>query len=133
MTWDFETQSVCSVQNCKVSRTCNLTSFSPCLTGPGDYPFASHHKGPRFYTLGGTYVKLGVLLLTLSRYKGHLCSLIRIPKTADFSAFASTHTQTHIPPPQTHTHTHKHTPPHMDKLSQSKEKRGIRMKSHKMG
>ncbi len=29
-------------------RACNLTSFSPCLTGPVDYLFASRHKGPRF-------------------------------------------------------------------------------------
>ncbi len=36
-----------------------LTSFSPCLTGPVDYPFASRHKGPGFKTPGGTYVKLG--------------------------------------------------------------------------
>ncbi len=38
-------------------RACNLTSFSPCLTGPVDYPFASRHKGPRFKTPGGPYVK----------------------------------------------------------------------------
>ncbi len=31
-------------------RACNLTSFSPCLTGPVDYPFASCHKGPGFKT-----------------------------------------------------------------------------------
>ncbi len=35
-------------------RACNLTSFSPCLTGPVDYPFASCHKGPGFKTPGGT-------------------------------------------------------------------------------
>ncbi len=29
-------------------RACNLTSFSPCLTGPVDYPFASRHKGLGF-------------------------------------------------------------------------------------
>jgi hypothetical protein len=34
-------------------RTCNLTSFSPCLTGPVDYPFASRHKGPGFKSPGG--------------------------------------------------------------------------------
>jgi hypothetical protein len=34
-------------------RACNLISFSPCLTGPVDYPFASRHKGPGFKTLGG--------------------------------------------------------------------------------
>ncbi len=26
-------------------RACNLTSFTPCLTGPVDYPFASRHEG----------------------------------------------------------------------------------------
>jgi hypothetical protein len=35
-------------------RACNL--FSPYLTGPVDYPFASHHKGPGFKTPGGPYV-----------------------------------------------------------------------------
>jgi hypothetical protein len=34
-------------------RACNLTSFSPCLTGPVDYLFASCHKGPRFKSPGG--------------------------------------------------------------------------------
>ncbi len=34
-------------------RPCNLTSFSPCLTGPVDYPFASRQKGPGFKPLGG--------------------------------------------------------------------------------
>ncbi len=34
-------------------RTCNLTSFSPCLTGPVNYPFASRHKGPGFKSPGG--------------------------------------------------------------------------------
>jgi hypothetical protein len=34
-------------------RACNLTSFSPCLTGPVDYLFASRHKGPRFKSPGG--------------------------------------------------------------------------------
>jgi hypothetical protein len=33
-------------------RASNLTSFSPCLTGPVDYPFASCHEGPRFKTPG---------------------------------------------------------------------------------
>ncbi len=31
----------------------NLTSFLPCLTGPVDYLFASHYKGPRFKSPGG--------------------------------------------------------------------------------
>ncbi len=35
-------------------RACNLTSFSPCLTGPVDYLFASCHKGPGSNPLGGT-------------------------------------------------------------------------------
>ncbi len=39
-------------------RACNLTVFTPCLTGPVDYPFASHHEGPGFNPQGGTYVKL---------------------------------------------------------------------------
>jgi hypothetical protein len=34
-------------------RACNLNSFSPCLTGPVDYLFASRHKGPRFKSPGG--------------------------------------------------------------------------------
>ncbi len=34
-------------------RACNLTSFSPCFTGPVDYLFASRHKGPRFKSPGG--------------------------------------------------------------------------------
>jgi hypothetical protein len=28
-----------------LGRACNLTSFLPCLTGPVDYLFTSHHKG----------------------------------------------------------------------------------------
>jgi hypothetical protein len=40
-------------------RACNLTSVSPCLTGPVDYLFASCHKGLRFKSPGGTYVKPG--------------------------------------------------------------------------
>ncbi len=37
-------------------RACNLTSFSPCLTSPVDYLFASRHKGPRFRSPGGVLV-----------------------------------------------------------------------------
>ncbi len=37
----------------RVSRACNLSSFSPCLTGPVDYPFASRHKGPGLKSPGG--------------------------------------------------------------------------------
>ncbi len=40
-------------------RACNLTLFSPCLTGPVDYLFASRHDGPGFKSPGGTYVKPG--------------------------------------------------------------------------
>ncbi len=43
--------SVAAVDISKITivwRACNLTAFTPCLTGPVDYPFASHHKGPRF-------------------------------------------------------------------------------------
>jgi hypothetical protein len=35
-------------------RACNLTSFSPYLTGPVDYPLASCHKGPGFKTPGAS-------------------------------------------------------------------------------
>jgi hypothetical protein len=51
-------------------RAFNLTSFSPCLTGPVDYPFASCHKGPRFKSPGGYLCETGILLLALSRYIG---------------------------------------------------------------
>jgi hypothetical protein len=44
-------------------RACNLTSFSPCLTGPVYYPFASRHKGPGFKTPGGYLCETGILLL----------------------------------------------------------------------
>jgi hypothetical protein len=47
---------------------CTLTSFSPCLTGPVDYPFASCHEGPRFKTPGGYLCETGILLLALSRH-----------------------------------------------------------------
>jgi hypothetical protein len=49
-------------------RACNLTSFSPCLTGPVDYLFASRHKGPRFKSPRGYLCETGILLLALSRY-----------------------------------------------------------------
>jgi hypothetical protein len=54
----------------KLLRPCNLTSFSPCLTGPVDYLFASRHKGPRFKSLGGYLCEARILLLALSRYIG---------------------------------------------------------------
>jgi hypothetical protein len=46
-------------------RACNLTSFSPCLTGLEDYPFASRHKGPGFKSCGG-WAKLGANSLVRS-------------------------------------------------------------------
>ncbi len=49
-------------------RACNLTSFSPCLTGPVDYLFASCHKGPRFKSPVGYLCESGILLLALSHY-----------------------------------------------------------------
>ncbi len=52
----------------KLWRACNLTSFSPCLTGPVDYPFASCHKCPGFKYPGGYLCETGILLLALSRY-----------------------------------------------------------------
>jgi hypothetical protein len=51
-------------------RACNLLSFSPCLTGPVDYLFASCHKGPRFKSPGGYLCETGILLFALSRYIG---------------------------------------------------------------
>ncbi len=38
---------------------CNHTAFTPCLTCPVDYSFASRYEGPRFNPQGGTYVKPG--------------------------------------------------------------------------
>ncbi len=56
-------------------RACNLTSFSPCLTGPVDNPFASHHEGPRFKSPGGYLSETGILLLALSHYRCISCVL----------------------------------------------------------
>jgi hypothetical protein len=54
-------------------RACNLTSFSPCLTGPVDYPFAScQNKGPGFKSPGGYLCETGIPLLVLSRYTFHI-------------------------------------------------------------
>jgi hypothetical protein len=55
---------------CGLWRACNLTSFSPFLTGPVDYPFASRHKGPGFKTPGGYLCGTRILQLVLSRYIG---------------------------------------------------------------
>ncbi len=41
-------------------RACNLTSFSPCLTGPVDYPFASRDEGPGFKSPGGYLCETGI-------------------------------------------------------------------------
>jgi hypothetical protein len=49
-------------------RACNLTSFSPCLNGQVDCPFAFRHKGPGFKSSGGYLWETGILLLALSRY-----------------------------------------------------------------
>ncbi len=51
-------------------RACNLTSFSPCLTGPVDYPFASRHRGPGFKSPGRYLCETGILLLAMSCYIG---------------------------------------------------------------
>jgi hypothetical protein len=40
-------------------RACYLAAFTPCLTGPVDYLFASPHEGPGFNPQGGTYMKPG--------------------------------------------------------------------------
>jgi hypothetical protein len=54
-------------------RACNLTLFSPCLTGPVDYLFASCHEGPGFKPHPGGYLcEAGILLLALPRYKSIL-------------------------------------------------------------
>jgi hypothetical protein len=45
--------------------------FSPCLTGPVDYPFASHREGPGFKSPGGYLCETGILLSALSRYRQH--------------------------------------------------------------
>ncbi len=50
-------------------RACNLTSFSPCLTGPVDYLVASRHKGPGFKSPGRYLCETRILLLALSRYR----------------------------------------------------------------
>ncbi len=48
-------------------RACNLTSFSPCLTGPVNHLFATRHKGPRFKSPRGYLCETRILLLALSR------------------------------------------------------------------
>ncbi len=61
----FTTNGVCCWGGALL-RACNLTWFSPCLTGPVDYLFASHHKGPRFKSPRGYFCETGILLLALS-------------------------------------------------------------------
>ncbi len=51
-------------------RSCGEPAISPCLTGPVDYPFASHHKGPGIKFPAGYLCETGILLLALSRYIG---------------------------------------------------------------
>jgi hypothetical protein len=51
-------------------RACNPTSFTPCLTSPVDYLFASCHKGLRFKSPGVYLCETGILLLALSHYIG---------------------------------------------------------------
>ncbi len=52
-------------------KACNLTAYTPCLTGPVDYLFAFRHEGPGFNPGGGGYLcKMGILMLELSRYIG---------------------------------------------------------------
>ncbi len=62
--------NVLSWVNIILWRACNLTSFSPCLTGPVDYRLASCHEGPGFKTRGGYLCETRILLLALSRYIG---------------------------------------------------------------
>jgi hypothetical protein len=55
----FWTSGRQSMANSVLWRASNLTSFSPCLTGPVDNPFASCHEGPRFKTPGGYLCETG--------------------------------------------------------------------------
>jgi hypothetical protein len=47
-------------------KACNLTAFTPCLTGPVVYLFASRHEGPGFNPQGGDLCETGILLLAVS-------------------------------------------------------------------
>jgi hypothetical protein len=55
---------------CTLWRACDLISFTLCLTGPVDYPFASRHEGSGFKSPWGYLRETGILLLVLSRYLG---------------------------------------------------------------
>ncbi len=82
--WWCTSYSVCIryYWNPALWRACNLTLFSPCLTCPVDYLFASRHKGPRFKSPGGYLCETRILLLAFSRYIGaplvidHHCGLV---------------------------------------------------------
>jgi hypothetical protein len=62
-------------------RDCNLTSFSPCLTGPVDYPFASSHKEPGFKS------QTTILLLALSCYKTLLILIFKYLRSYELRKF----------------------------------------------
>ncbi len=69
-------------------RACNLTTFTPCLTGPVDYPFASCHEGLGFKPQGGYLCEIRILLLALSRYIGDpdmIRSLVSLPFSGCFT------------------------------------------------
>jgi hypothetical protein len=55
---------------CILWRSCNLTTFTSCLTGPVDYLFASRHEGPGFNSPGGYLCEIRILLFALSRCIG---------------------------------------------------------------
>ncbi len=67
-------------------RACNLTAFTPCLTGLVDYPFAYRHEEPRFNPQGVlTICETGILppLLALSRYNTLFETYIDFPQSAN--------------------------------------------------
>jgi hypothetical protein len=75
-------KKLCIIPKCRLKinlmrdvwRACNLTWFSPCLTGPVDYLFASRHKGLRFKSPGEDFCETEILLLAMSRYRCTLCA-----------------------------------------------------------
>jgi hypothetical protein len=104
------------LSNIMVWRACNLTSFSPCLTGPVDYLFTSRHKGPRFKSPGGYLCETGILLLALSCYNGTEVLpvnswFVHCLQSHGYLPYAHTHmtptfTLTLPPYPLFYTHTH---------------------------
>ncbi len=58
-------------------RACNLTSFSPGLTGPVDYLFVSRYEGPGFKTPGGTYVDIFGDPDAIDHFCGLVCGGLR--------------------------------------------------------